>query len=607
MIEPHSFKESNGSGGVLVGWCVVCGGHPDDPIHKGREAFPIFDIEKLRSDDNYRSDFRQRFETDHFFAARVIGYNDFTEATHRPAVDLYFPKNRNIPIQDQSEIKKRIILDPRHTLKTSLKRVDRLQWIVAFPEDITILNQSATQKLAKEVAAKTADHFYQPRGTAPTLLQVAYPELVTLTMPDVPWNTGIRRRGGAGDMEYTLDYTSPQSTQSGWHPWIVDNDDVEDTNNSGISADPDVRHKVITTCSQNENLLRDGGYIFTGGTRYHPLDYYGKCLRLAELNPSNWKVLVRSSLTVKDGSRLMPGEFPEEEEVICHFPQFTRLRYKALREQFYDDYEVFMCQQQNDPMGGSVPKFDDRLFSSCLITPERVPIHYTSEVFICWRPQYAGKKDMERYTEGVAARILDGKVYILDAWQGVYGPSALAKKIVDEQRRHQANATSIIGVPGSDYIATHVRNEAARRNTSIRLQWLDYEDDDIERAKKMENLEPLMKVGRVLFSTGMRKMVECKDQFLHFGLTRENGIIECISRMADRIPLSSMRANMEEEELEHQRRRREDAMAANWLDQQGMPTVDEIALQRAKAHQAAMEKAQNQTFFMPPLPGGLDG
>ena len=565
----------------------------------------IFDTDKLLNDEAYRADMRHRFETDHFFAACAIGYNDFTEVSHRAAVDLYFPKNRNLSIGEQHEIKNRLHLDPRHTLKTSLKRVDRLQWVVTFPEDITILNQSATQKLAAAVSQKTADMFFQPKGTAPNILQLMYPELVTLVKPDGIWDTRLRKRGGPGDMESTLDYTSPESTQSGWHPWIVDNDDVEDTKNSGIDAEPEVRNKVINVCEQNENLLRDDGYIFTGGTRYHPLDFYGKCLRRAEMNPDNWKVLVRASLTVKDGSRLMPGQFPDEDEIELHFPMFKRLRYKALREAFYTNYASFMCQQQNDALGGSVPKFDEKLYNSCLVAPERIPVHYHSEIFICVRPRYSGKKDMERYTEGAAAKVYDGKVYVLDAWQGVYTPSSLAKKIVDEQRNHQANVVMVIQVPGSEHIGVHVRNEAAKRNTSLRLQWLEYEDDDTTRFAAIENLEPLLKVGRVLFSTAMRKANECKDQFVHFGLAEDNGIIECISKLADRVPLSSMRANMQEEELEYQRRRRDDAMVNSFLNQQGMTVVDEQAQQRAQAHIQAMERTS--TFSMPPLPGGLDG
>ena len=77
----------------------------------------IVDLPRLAEDEEYRQDARHRFITDHFFAAEIIGFHDFNERAHRPAVNLYFPKNPNIPIRDQHPKHKRIHLDPRHTFK----------------------------------------------------------------------------------------------------------------------------------------------------------------------------------------------------------------------------------------------------------------------------------------------------------------------------------------------------------------------------------------------------------------------------------------------------------------------------------------------------------
>src|SRR5208282_4760283 len=171
-------------------------------------------------------------------------------------------------------------------------------------------------------------------------------------------------------LDSTLAFTSPLSTQSGWHPMLLDNDDVEDTKNSGISATTQVRQNVIDTCDQNENLVRDGGFVSSGGTRYHPFDYYGKCLDRAQQNPESWDVLVRASVIVKDGKRLLPGEFPEEEDLELPFAEFRNLGYLELREKFYANYESFMAQQQNDPQGGHVARFDAKMYQSCQIAPE---------------------------------------------------------------------------------------------------------------------------------------------------------------------------------------------------------------------------------------------
>lgn len=545
---------------------------------------------------------RHRFCTDHFYAAKILGFDDFNERAHRPAVDLYFPKNRNIPMRDQDAIHKRLHLDPRHTFKTTLKRVDRIQWVAAFPEDVTILTESATQPLAQAVSLATSKAFYRRPGSNKTLFHLHFPELITEREPEGTWNIGCRRESGAGDLDYTLDYTSPKSSQSGWHPFVMEPDDVEDANNSGIGVHPDVRQRVIDVCDQNENLLRDGGFLNICGTRYHPFDYYQKCIERAERTPNSWKILIRCSLKVKNGTRLIPGEFPAEDEIELQFPEFANLSYASLKDKFHN-YESFMCQQQNDPQGGHVPTFDDKLYASCLIAPERIP-PYAGETFTCWRLPYGGNANMKNL-EGVAARVVDGKVYVTDCWQGNYIPSRQAERMVQAHKELGADGMMIMATPGSEFMAQLIRNEAARRNVSFRINWVDWEENDDRRAAAIRQLEPLMKVGRVLFSTSTKKAMELKTQFVHFGLILENGLIECVSKLADLVPMSQMRANMQEEELHYQRRRREDALVNSFLQQQGMPEVDEQARRKAEAHLQAMSKVS--TWSMPTLPGGLDG
>lgn len=548
---------------------------------------------------------RFRFLTDHFFAAELLGFNDFSRRAHGPAVALYPAKNPNLPIREQCSVHKRLHMDPRHTFKTTLKRVDRIQWLAAFPEEMTILVESATQKLAKASAQKSALPFWV--GSQNKVLHRLFPECVCSKYPDLTedggWNMPCRREQGAGDLDSTLAFTSPQSTQSGWHPIIIEPDDVEDTKNSGIDANPDVRQSIINICDQNENLLRDGGYINISGTRYHPFDWYGRCIERAAMNPNAWKILIRPSLVLKDGGRLVPGEFPPEEDVELLFPEFANLSYAELAEKFYNNYEAFMCQQQNDPTGGHVSRFPEKNFNAAQIEPKRLPRE--GEIFICWRPRYGGNKKMAKYSEGAACRLEDGRVYVLDAWQGTYTPTGEAEKIVAACRLHQAGGLMIIAVPGSEYLMANVRNEALRRNLSVKLQWEWFEEDDSRRASAIEQMEPMINTGRLLFSTAMSKADVCRKQFVHFGLVEENGIIECISKFAGLVPISVMRAAMSEEEIEGRRSRRDNALLSQFLDQQGMDPLDEMARQKTEAHFQAMSKVSH--FNMPPLPGGLDG
>lgn len=534
----------------------------------------------------------------------MVGFHDFTERAHRPAVDLYFPKNPNVPMEDQDPIHKRLHLDPRKTFKTTLKRIDRLQWLCAFPEDVTILVESATQPLAKASCDATSKYFYSPTGAPINNVQLLFPELIVTREPSGDWNTRVRKGTGSGDMDSTLAFTSPKSTNSGWHPFIKEPDDVEDTLNSGIGVSADVRQHVIDACDQNENLLQKNGFINISGTRYHPFDYYGKCIERAQRSPGTWKILVRATIRVKSGARLLPNEFPEEDDIEILFPEITGLGYEECRDMYYQNYEAFMCQQQNDPQGGHVATFDEKLYLSCQIAKDRVPI-FGGESLICWRLPYTGKDHMTK-AEGAAARIIDGKIYITDCWTGTYAPTRLAERIVRSQKEHQADGVILLQTPGSDFMATLVKNEANRKNVSLRLMYAMWEEDDTYRHAQIEQMEPLMKVGRILFSTGMTRGAECQKQFVHFGLIPDNGIIECVAKFADRVPLSELRATMEEEEIDFYRRRRDSGMLDALMKVQGMPHADEMAKRKMDAHVRALSKAT--TFQMPySLPGDLDG
>ena len=152
-----------------------------------------------------------------------------------------------------------------------------------------------------------------------------------------------------------------------------------------------------------------------------------------------------------------------------------------------------------------------------------------------------------------------------------------------------------------------MRNEALKKNVGIAVQWVEFEEHDERRIARMKQAEPMMKAGRLLFSTRMKHGADCRRQFVNFGLLQENGIVDCVSRATERVPYSLMRANMTEGEIEWQRSRREDAQFNQIFGQMGMNAVDEEAQRRALATLMALEAVKTAAGGVPPLPGGLDG
>lgn len=559
------------------------------------------DLARVDSDSDYRNEARHRCLTDHFFLANLMGsgFDGFIPRIHQPVVDLYFPKNPSLAIHQQHKIKYRLHLDPRNTGKTTMGRVDSLQWILAFPEDISILNETATKPLAETISASIAKFFWKKAVATP--LQRLFPELCVEKEPRGVWDTPVRT---PGTLDTTLSFTSPRTAQSGWHPWIECIDDMVDTENSGIHASADLRQSVIDTYYTNKNTLLAGGFINLRGTRYHPFELYGDVLD--KMDPEEWKVLIRSAMMVKSNRKLLPGEFPDFDDVTLNFPDMPGMDYRSLRQKFYDDYESFMCQQQNDPQGGHIATFDEDLYAAMLASAERVP--NLGDTYICWRLPYGGKDYMADRAEGAAARVWEGKVYIVDAWSGNYTPSRLAEKIVRECKHHQASLLMFEALPGIEYIEAHIRNEAQRRNVTVRMQWMEFEEDDNCRFERIRQLEPQARAGRVLISTATGKAGELKRQLCNFGLVRENGIVDCISRLAAKVPISLMRQEIEDEESELHLRRRQELMYHFVYGPgggEGLAELESRQRQEQEAHAAAMQNIDN--IGLPDILGGLDG
>lgn len=557
----------------------------------------LLDTDRIGSDDQYREELRHRCLTDHFFLAELLGFDKFHRRCHQDAVNLYFPKNPNLSIEEQHPIKNRLHLDPRTTFKTTLGRVDSLQWILAFPENITILNETATQPLAQAISAGTAHFLYRAPKKSPSVLQLCFPELVVDKKPEGNWNTPLHNHE---DLDSTLNFTSPNSTQSGWHPWVLNPDDMVDTKNSGIRASDEVRQGVIQTHNTNRNLLRPGGYINMRGTRYHPADLYGDTLD--KMDPAEWRVLIRGAVTVRNGQRLMPGEFPPEEDLVINFPELSGMDYRSLKQKFYEDYETYMCQQQNDPQGGHVPTFDEALYNTLLIPPERIPV--LGDSVMCWRLSYGGK-DFMGSAEGAAARVWNDKLYVTDAWSSASTPSHLAEKIVRESKRLQIDTLFLEYLPGIQYMETAIRNEAVRRNISVRIQWVEYEEDDNIRYERIRQLEPQARAGRIYISTAIAKANDLRRQFVNFGLIRENGMIDTISRMAAKVPSSLLRNEISEEEAERQISRRNQIAAQFVYGFGGVSALEEQRRREMEAQNLALSKID--TLGLTDILGGLDG
>ena len=127
------------------------------------------------------------------------------------------------------------------------------------------------------------------------------------------------------------------------------------------------------------------------------------------------------------------------------------------------------------------------------------------------------------------------------------------------------------------------------------------------RSERIKTLEPQARAGRVFISTGCGKAGELKRQLVHFGLMRENGIVDAMQRVSAKVPVSLMRQEIEDEEAERLLSRQEEAYYHFVFGphSEGLAELESRKRKQQEAHLAAMERAQNHN--MTDILGGLDG
>lgn len=484
----------------------------------------LIDRKRVESDLEYCLAMRRRCQTDILFLGRVLGYSKLLDRVHGPVAEFCVKKNPDVPIEEQDKLKDRLHLDPRGTYKSTISIIDSVQWIICFP-NIRICKLTATKPLATAIVGEIGGHFVKPEIADPTDFQLLFPEFC-IPPKDVKVGTFTAPNRTRNWREATVMSFSIETTISGWHFDVFDPDDVVDTQNSKT---PQSIEQVKRNYRTNHKTLMPWGYTNAKGTRYGPFELWGDMITKAK--PATMRILVRSALRLISGERLMPGEFPAENEVELLFPEL--LSYEFLKKEFEDDYESFMTQYMNDAHGGKEVTFPKELMAQATISAENIPI--SGDTHIAWRFAYNGKPSMKDV--GASVGIVEkGRLIIVDALTGTFAPSALAHQVVALAKKHGAHRVSIELTPGASYLDSAIQNYALTSNWQLNINWVDYLEDDAVRALRIKALEPMISTNRVLFSDAIGCLSEVYEQFCNFGMLDENELPDTVARIAGTLP-----------------------------------------------------------------------
>jgi hypothetical protein len=137
-----------------------------------------------------RNEMRHLAQTNLWYLARYIIGNDWlVERTHKPVCDHFVQKDPDKEWDKQDTVKKRLLLYPRGSLKSTLNFIDTMQWILCFP-DIVIIILTAADDLATDFVEELKNYFLAEKDDdtgawiRSTLFQALFPEFLALKTQD---------------------------------------------------------------------------------------------------------------------------------------------------------------------------------------------------------------------------------------------------------------------------------------------------------------------------------------------------------------------------------------------------------------------------------------
>jgi len=484
------------------------------------------DVARIPEDEDYRQQLRYRMQTDLFWLTKyVLGYSLVSEQWHREVADVFIKKDPAKPMNQQSRKRRRILLLPRKTFKTTFNIADTVQLVLCFPEVAVMVmtaSNSPDSPLADAFVGEVASHFYCPEGAPRGPLHLCFPEHVLYKMNKAGEFTTPARSRFRRDP--TVKGVSIEQSLSGWHPDWIKSEDVQDNRNSQTSFG---LKKVRKNFYLNLKMLGESGFVDITGTRYGPMDLYGDMIQKAgEETILLWKpAYIRRPHALK-----LDDDELTEEDVILQFPE--QLSWQFLREEKALDPETYWTQYMNVAEGNFVPTFPIEKLEAAKVSEESS--YDNDKVHIAWRFEYAECK----YAAGAVGIERDGRMLVVEVVRAQLAPSALARRVVGLAKKWECHRAEIEDTPGARSLLPHIRNEALSENWRLEISWSEFLQDETARKLSIKAAEPHLLAGRLLFANEISNSQEVFRQLYHFGMVEEMEIASVVSRLAARLPAS---------------------------------------------------------------------
>lgn len=480
-------------------------------------------------DEQVKEDGRRVCENNLLALAYVLGYTLITEEVHREAINFFPNFDASVTVDSlaaQGFKRRRTLLYPRNTYKSTMNMVFCVQLILKFYMTISILILSGGKDLAHDFVMQVASFFYKPRYKNTSLFQALYPELCVEKEPSGGGFTAAMRQQEPAIIEPAIWSSSVEANTTGWHPDVLIIDDIHTNRNS---RNYHMRLRITKSYKMARKILKPTGIELKIGTPYG----VGDCFNDEVLNskPGTYDRVYKPAMRLRNGDRLDANGFPSEDEIELLFP--TILSYEFLQEEYTGDYETYMSQYQLDSYGAADIIFSEEEVLHAMIDETRLPLE--GDVIMSARFPCTSMKWM---TTSAAVGVLhNGRLYIVDVLQGRFKPSDLAKSLHAMARKHGVHSVQVEDSPGARTMDAVIGNYSLSTGWRLHIEWMEFDKDSAARDSRIRAIEAMIATGRLKFSSGV-KTKPLINGLIQYGMIDETGLPDVISRLTDALPAS---------------------------------------------------------------------
>lgn len=474
------------------------------------------------------------------------------QSPHRQICSFFVQKNPHKSLPSQDTIKKRLLMYPRGSFKSSINEADTIQWIICFP-NIRIGLMTAEEGLAIEFISKIKSFFQVPEDDAGTKIythfQLLFPEHCVPAKKKEDETKFLSPGRTKKITQATLSAISLKASTSGKHYDVGVFEDCVSNSNSGYLSTPDQRVQIRKTMELAQSLIDPYGYINIIGTPYENDDAYSYFV--ANYDKDDFIYKQRSCWEVKSTSLKKKPEDLTEEDYNLLFPRdskqndedgtvgFPRLTYKFLKSKAIDAHN-FACQYLCRPASGTTTvSFTEGLLKSHIVQSTGLPQLYRP--FSAWDFAYSDNVGRD-YSVGCAGWYDDiyDRLFILEIVRGRFNKSELSYQVAKQATRWKVESLSVEKSPGADFLENDIRKDLAKLGYADcpSINWFPVDNTKNAKNNRAQMVETWLTSDRLWFSAEIPIMSDVVREFVNYkaGSKRKDDCVDSIAHLIGQCP-----------------------------------------------------------------------